>query len=317
MLHLLKYRVFDQAEIGDTLIFTAEKGEPGSNHIVSFRSSHNVDIDSHSNIDVPQIDFAKNPRCEFLPGISNPILRKAYQSSVMLSTVASCVMGIKPYQTNKGKPKQTKDDVSNRPFDSNQRTDESYKQYIVGKDIHRYRILPVSKRFIKYGVWLAEPRPHAPFEREKIVCRQTADHIIAAIDNSGLYNLNNVYNIEPTADISSLYLLGLLNSRLFRYFYYEIVGERGRTFAEVKKVNLEKLPICISKMDLIKQVEKDVKEIVKLYSLLASLKSEADISSYSRTISDLDADVDQIVYRIYDITPDEIAEIEDILHAKI
>jgi hypothetical protein len=317
ILHLLKYRVFDQAEIGDTLIFTAEKGEPGSNHIVSFRSTHNIDIDSHSNIDVSQRDFAKNPRCEFLPGISNPILRKAYQNSVMLNTVASCVMGIKPYQTNKGKPKQTKDIVVNRPFDSNQRVDESYKQYIIGKDIHRYRILPVAERFIKYGVWLAEPRPHAPFEREKIVCRQTADHIIAAIDNSCLYNLNNVYNIEVKESISIFYLLGLLNSRLFRYFYYEIVGERGRTFAEVKKVNLEKLPICISKIDLIKQVEKIAREIVGLSSLLVSLKSETDISSYNKIIYGLDAEIDQIVYCIYDISSDEIAEIETDLHAKI
>lgn len=317
ILHLLKYRVFDQAEIGDTLIFTAEKGEPGSNHIVSFRSTHNIDIDSHSNIDVSQRDFAKNPRCEFLPGISNPILRKAYQNSVMLNTVASCVMGIKPYQTNKGKPKQTKDIVVNRPFDSNQRIDESYKQYIIGKDIHRYRILPVTERFIKYGVWLAEPRPHAPFEREKIVCRQTADHIIAAIDNSCLYNLNNVYNIEVKESISSFYLLGLLNSRLFRYFYYEIVGERGRTFAEVKKVNLEKLPICISNIDLIRRVEKIAREIVELSSLLVSLKSETDMSSYNKTIYGLDDEIDQIVYCIYDISPDEIAEIEADLHAKI
>ena len=74
---------------------------PSANHLVSFRSTINSDIDNFSHVDVSQAGFAKNPRCEFIPGISNPILQKAYQSSVKLGTVASCVMGIKPYQTGK------------------------------------------------------------------------------------------------------------------------------------------------------------------------------------------------------------------------
>jgi hypothetical protein len=41
------------------------------------------------------------------------------------------------------------------------------------------------------------------------------------------------------------------------------------------------------------------------------------MSSYNKTIYGLDDEIDQIVYCIYDISPDEIAEIEADLHAKI
>lgn len=99
--------------------------------------------------------------------------------------------------------------------------------------------------YLKYGEWLAEPRPNAPFfEEEKIVVRQTADSIIAHLDCSKSLNLNNVYNIgKKDCDYSLKYILGILNSRLIGKVYQNIAQEKGKLFAEVKKVYLGQLPI--------------------------------------------------------------------------
>lgn len=164
-----------------------------------------------------------------------------------LGDVSTIIAGIKPYQTGKGVPKQTPEQVLAKPFTSTQRVDDSYIQCIIGKDFHRYRFLNEPEMYLRYGKWLAEPRETAPFfEHEKIILRQTSDSLIGHIDDRKRINLNNVYNVGYVDSRYDLrYILGLLNSTLLNYIYQSIAQEKGRTFAEVKKVNLEKLPIAI------------------------------------------------------------------------
>jgi hypothetical protein len=74
--------------------------------------------------------------------------------------------------------------------------------------------------------------------------RQTADSIIAHLDLTLSINLNNVYNIgQIDSNYNIKYILGILNSRVIKYLYQNISQEKGRVFAEVKKVYLEKIPI--------------------------------------------------------------------------
>lgn len=165
----------------------------------------------------------------------------------LLGGIANITAGIKPYQVGKGTPKQTREIVTNKIFTSDRKIDETYVQCIIGKDFHRYRFINEPKMFLSYGKWLAEPRESAPFfDSEKIVVRQTADSLICTLDDKKRINLNNVYNIGADDNGFNLkYILGLLNSRFLNYLYQGISQEKGRTFAEVKKNYLEKLPIPI------------------------------------------------------------------------
>lgn len=131
--------------------------------------------------------------------------------------------------------------------------------------------------WLKYGDWLAEPRPGAPFfDAQKIIVRQTADKIIAHIDETKSVNLNNVYNIgRPKFKLDMKYLLAILNSSLMEEVYQTIVQEKGKLFAEVKKVNLAKLPIkvispalqtpFIANVDLILSKNAELKKIVQSF----------------------------------------------------
>ena len=113
-----------------------------------------------------------------------------------LKEIASIVVGCKPYQVGKGTPAQTKHTVENRLFDANFQKDKTYKQYLRGEDFFKYSLNPQHSRWINYGEWLAEPRPSAPFfVPKKIVIRQTADTLIATIDDKQYLNLNNVHNL--------------------------------------------------------------------------------------------------------------------------
>ena len=171
------------------------------------------------------------------------LIEKLYNNSLLLDKIADITIGIKPYQTNKGKPKQTKEDVKNRIYDSREKINSNYKPFIVGRNITRYAINPPLNQWLKYGIWLAEPRNTLDFEKTRIVLRQTSDHIIASIDETKYINLNNVHNIVVNDDFELKYLLTILNSKLIDFIYKYLVPEVGRVFAEVKTVNLAKIPI--------------------------------------------------------------------------
>lgn len=56
--------------------------------------------------------------------------------------------------------------------------------------------------------------------------------------------LNNIHNMRTRHQLPTYeYLLTILNSRLITYFHQQIVPEANRAFAEVKIVDLERLPI--------------------------------------------------------------------------
>ena len=154
-------------------------------------------------------------------------------------------VGMKPYQAGKGVPKQTKQDVQNRKFDSDVKIDSSYRQYVRGADFEQFLVRPLQERWIKYGPWLAEPRIGAQFDNpKKILVRQTGDSLIAAIDRSRLICMNNVHvGVAISKDLNVEYILGVLNSALMNWVYHSLNPEMGEALAEVKKENVARLPI--------------------------------------------------------------------------
>lgn len=159
--------------------------------------------------------------------------------------VVSWSVGIKPYQVGKGTPPQTKEIVERRPFDANAPAGSAYRQYIRGGDFSRFTLQPIEQRWIKYGRWLAEPRPNAGFDaKEKVVVRQTGDRLVAAIDRDQLICMNNVHvGVVTDSDFDADTICGLLNSDLLNWYFHYLNPEMGEALAEVKKANVAKLPI--------------------------------------------------------------------------
>jgi len=182
---------------------------------------------------------------EYLTSETLDLFDKVKEESFLLKDIALMVVGSKPYQVGKGNPPQKKEQVKGRIFDAPFKKNATYKPYLRGEDFHRYCLDAKESRWISYGEWLAEPRPAAPFfVPKKIIIRQTADSIISTIDDQQYLNLNNVHNLTPKIEnFSLMFILTLLNSRFLSFMHRIIVPEFGRVFAEVKIVDLEKLPI--------------------------------------------------------------------------
>ncbi|MBV6395677.1 MAG: hypothetical protein HFACDABA_01256 [Anaerolineales bacterium] len=239
--------------------------------------------------------------------------------SVELQSLFEINVGIKPYQTGKGVPPQSKQTVENRPFDSDRKKGSSFRLYLRGSDIKRYEINPLEPRYIKYGVWLAEPRPAANFDApEKIVMRQTGDSIVAALDVEQYLCLNNMHVIVPK-DISHSvkYVLGVLNSNLVNWYYHSLNPELGEALAEVKKTNVAKLPIhTINFSDPAEKAQHDkmvslVEAMLALHKSLAAAQSPAEKERLERQIQVTDKEIDSLVYELYGLTEEEIKIVEE------
>ena len=241
-----QYAVFDDADIGDTVSFIIKNTKHTAKDDVDVKICRNYsDFQNNDFLKVSFNSFIKTDKTYNLSHSDSFDIEKIYKETTPLGELAQIVVGVKAYQTGKGNPRQTEQIVQDKIFTSSTKIDESYFQCVNGKDFHRYRFLNTPKMFIKYGVWLAEPRFPAPFfDNEKIIVRQTSDELICHIDENKWINLNNVYNIGNCNEkINIRYLLALLNSKLLNYVYQCIAQEKDKLFAEVKKIYLEKLPI--------------------------------------------------------------------------
>ena len=123
--------------------------------------------------------------------------------------------------------------------------DDTYYPILRGRDFNRY-MPPVEQAYfllkkenIKSGGDLSFHQAN-----EKIIMRTTGDSIVASIDRNKTLVLNSVnILLSKNPNISLQYLLCILSSSLIRFWYKLTVQEQGKTFAEVKIVYLEKIPI--------------------------------------------------------------------------
>ena len=222
---------------------------------------------------------------------------------------------------------------------------------------------------------LNRPRSESLFEGEKIILRQTGDSIKACTDYNNYFVLDSVMivKLKKESNINLKYLLAILNSKLINYIYKNISQENRRSFAQVKPINIRKLPIknadndqqliLINKIDkifslkitildainkevnfLISELElKDailnledfyklswnsfIKEIEE-YGTKININKKQELFNYytdkqkkikylENEIDKIDGEIDQEVYKLYELTEDEIKKIEQLFKKNV
>ncbi|TRU05596.1 MAG: class I SAM-dependent DNA methyltransferase [Microcystis sp. Msp_OC_L_20101000_S702] len=173
--------------------------------------------------------------------------------------------------------------------------------------LEKYKDKLESKRETKKGIlpwWcLHWARYKELFEEDKIIIRQTADRVIATIDTDSYYAMNNVIILkikeEYKIDFDYKFLVGILNSKLIDYIYKQLTQEENRTFAEVKPINIRKLPIIATDLHQ-KNIIIDIVD-----KILAAKKDDPNANT-----SELEKQIDHLVYKLYQLTYNEVKIID-------
>ena len=246
-----------------------------SKEVVSFNDNENFDFD----ILVPQE--------------AKQIVLKLEINKVDLIDISIASSGIKEYEKGKGNPPQTSEDVSNKPFNSSKKIDNSYQMHISGSDVKRY-VLNWKGNYLSYGEWIAAPRNPIFFEGERLIIREIPGKksliVSYSCENYTVKNTAHIFKIE-NSEYSIFGLLGILNSKLMGFYFKNKFSEDDGVFPKAKLGQCKKLPISINLKNNI-NFDKSVKRMIsssdKLNILTESfstyLSSKFNISNSSKKL---------------------------------
>ena len=170
-----------------------------------------------------------------------------------------------------------------------------------------------------HGEYWWELRPcvyYEYFDRPKIIFPDICKQPRFYLDRSGMYLANTAYCLG----LDDLYLLGVLNSRLFWFAISNIsipFGVRaGKYRYRLIYQYMEQIPIrVINSSDSADKAVHDrmvtlADSMLALHKTLASAKSEAQRGVIQRQIDATDAEIDRLVYDLYGLTKEEITIVE-------
>lgn len=140
------------------------------------------------------------------------------------------------------------------------------------------------------------------YERPKIISTDIARRCEFTFDNSTSYIDATLFCIP----IDDKYLLALLNSRLFEVYYRSISSTIRGGYLRFKKIYVEQLPVKMT-------TETNRKQLIGIVDKILDITKDNDYlrdSAKQAKVHENEEQIDQLVYRLYDLTPEEIATVE-------
>jgi len=194
-----------------------------------------------------------------------------------------------------------------------------HKPLLRGEDVRRYSI-----KFKGEYVWYvpdkmrehrktARPGNSERFEQPKVLIRDTGDGLQGTFDSENYY-VKDVLVVSDSGKKDDIlkYLMGILNSKLMRFYY-----ETSFPTLHVQRDELASLPIRTidfsDHQDVARHdsMVKLVENMLDLHRRLAEAKTGHEKTLLSRQIEATDRQIDDLVYQLYGLTEEEIAIVED------
>jgi hypothetical protein len=236
------------------------------------------------------------------------------------------------------------DETRRKILSENPEANEIIKPFLNGRDVRRYHLQPKNWFLIYtyHGVdiekfpaveahlrpfkerlnkratrqkWYELQQPQYNFSKfmdnPKIIFPDIATAPRFSLDETGHYSSNTTYFI-PMPD---LYLLGLLNSQLGKFYFVTVcAGLEGKNENYLRFFGqyLAGFPVKILHETSTKkqQMITLVRQMLELHKRLATAHTAHEKTVLRRQIDATDRQIDQLVYQLYDLTPEEIAIVE-------
>lgn len=299
-------RVFASADV-DAAIVLFQTGNPKS-------KGENVQLlewttEPELIVDAPKAQFLSQPdaiiNIEALKsGDTADLMTKIEKGTRALKDIASVKCGLGAYGRGDGVPPQTDEMIKARVYHSKEKVGDDWFKYVEGVDVKRYALGWLREEYLKWGRHLREPRNDWKlFSTPRILVRQIPSPppycINACFTTETFLNDRNSMNIINIT-IKPQLVLAILNSRLMTYWFIHKFGKMQRGIFPQFKINeLAIFPMPRS----FAPHEKSL--ITSVDAILAAKQANPAAAT-----SALEREIDQQVYALYGLTPDEIAIVE-------
>ncbi|MGZ4156369.1 MAG: Eco57I restriction-modification methylase domain-containing protein [Bacteroidia bacterium] len=297
-------KVFDQA-IVHTMILLLDKNIKNNNiHI------QEISKDKTNRYVIPQNELLKNENCSFdirMFGKDSHILHRIKSKGIPLNKLCNLKQAIK-----------TGDD---KKYISHSKIKNNFKEVIGGSEMNRY-VLNWQGRYVDYGDHLACPRNPDIFEvSEKLIIRETGKRITATYDDKKYYLMSSVYSAffyDHIKDYDLKYILGALNSNVSQYYMQKLCFDNSvGVFTKARIFHYNQLPIpginfkSKSEKALHDKIVQHVEQMLLSKKQTQEAKTEKDKNYYENKCKALDKQIDDLVYKLYDFSEDDIKKIEN------
>ncbi|MCX7998646.1 MAG: Eco57I restriction-modification methylase domain-containing protein, partial [Leptospiraceae bacterium] len=302
---LFQHSVFSQASV-DTCISIFQKKVSEKDH--KFRVYISDFPFSFKPVNkVKQSLFLKNKHFDFDLLVSNQdnnILKKISKLSKSLETYCNAYFGIQTFSREK--------------YVSKTKKNSKYQPVIDGENIEAYKLKPVSEFVYFIPSAIKSGGNEEVYKKERICVRQIGFYPIATLVPANIFTLNTVYNLylKDASTLNLKFLLGIINSKLVKYFWKKKNSDEKKQFPKIKKEALLSLPIPV--IDFQNKVQKTkhdtivkyVEEILSLYEEKNQVQVPHVLSQLQQKIDYYEKSINEIVYEIYGLTKEEIQIVE-------
>ncbi len=197
-------------------------------------------------------------------------------------------------------------------FIHTEQTTSSHKKMLRRSDFSRY-CTHWGREFVWYvpdkmreHKSTARPGDSARFEQPKILVQDIGKNIVATLDNEGFYIKDALLLLATPTGFNLKYILGVLNSKFIRYYY-------SKTFENlsVAKNAILTLPIriqddsCPESKALYIKIPTIVDQILAITSV-----PDYDPKNPPAKQKELEKQIDDMVYKLYGLTEEEIKIVE-------
>ena len=227
--------------------------------------------------------------------------------------------GINYQRVNVGLGDKGNSDLGQRLLYEGKKEDREDVMYWKGTDINEFYISPFTNRFVRLQtIKNLRENERVILNKDyfklkpKLLWRQTAEFPIVAIDEQGLWFGRSIQSAiikkSFVKEIDYKYLLGLLNSKYIRFLYVQSVKEMGRVFPQVKLEKLAYLPI----KKPLSEVQKQFIYLVSQILFITKENNYLNSTDGQTKVKKLKNEIDQLVYKLYDLTKEEIGVVENL-----
>ncbi|OLA95020.1 MAG: hypothetical protein BHW64_00780 [Candidatus Melainabacteria bacterium LEY3_CP_29_8] len=301
-----KFEIFESATVRNTINLFQKNNRLDS---VGYRNTKNI-TDFNSLIQKPILNISlkdilkmnQNWSLAFLldDSVIKVISKLKEQTKNLIDYFPEISQGLIAYDKYQG---QSQDIIKNRAYHYNTFCKENLKKWLWGADVKKYSISWNKQEYIDYCEGIANPRDPKFFVGKRVLIREiTNPSIYAAITSDEMYNDPSILIVKDNNDKAEV-LLGILNSKLATFYHFNNSPKAVKgAFPKILVKDIKEFPLP--------NINSEIANNIKVAVLKLLSYSEINENSESQIIKDYENQIDIMVYKLYDLTYQEVLTID-------
>lgn len=302
------FKLFESATVYNTITLFTKSKNPG---LVGYKNTLGAekfdDLLKRDTLHLSKEELLKNNTnwglaFKLSPLVLNIVSKIKLSNGKVSETFLEISQGLIAYDKYTG---QDKDVIKKRALHHFERINGSVKEWLWGGDVTPYEVKWNGEEFIDYGSEIANPRLPKYFKGNRILIREiTNPKIYAAFTDKELYHDPAIISVLDNKK-NTLVLLGILNSKLATFYHFNASPKATKgAFPKILVKDIKEFPFPYLDTPVHKEIAVKIESLVT--QILAAKKMDSKVATKS-----LEAEIDNLVYDLYELSDDEIKIIEE------